>query len=59
MGSRPPLLRDKLMCTLLAIGMPGPMEWIIIGALGLLLFGKHCPKSVRAWARESSNLRRA
>jgi sec-independent protein translocase protein TatA len=32
------------MCTLLAFGMPGPMEWIIIGALGLLLFGKRLPE---------------
>jgi TatA/E family protein of Tat protein translocase len=28
---------------LLAIGMPGPFEWIIIAGLGLLVFGKRLP----------------
>lgn len=28
----------------LAIGMPGPFEWIIIAALGLLIFGKRLPE---------------
>ena len=28
----------------LAWGMPGPMEWIIIGLFGLLLFGKRLPE---------------
>jgi hypothetical protein len=27
----------------LAFGMPGPLEWIIIAALGLLIFGKRLP----------------
>jgi sec-independent protein translocase protein TatA len=27
----------------LAIAMPGMFEWIIIGALGLLIFGKRLP----------------
>ena len=27
----------------LALGMPGLTEWIIIGALGLLIFGKRLP----------------
>ena len=29
---------------LLAIGMPGPFEWIIIAGLGLLVFGKRLPE---------------
>ena len=28
----------------LALGMPGLTEWIIIGALGLLIFGKRLPE---------------
>ena len=28
----------------LAIGMPGPFEWIIIAGLGLLIFGKRLPE---------------
>ncbi len=28
----------------LAIGMPGTFEWIIIGFIGLLLFGKRLPE---------------
>jgi sec-independent protein translocase protein TatA len=31
------------MFTSLALGMPGLTEWIIIGALGLLFFGKRLP----------------
>ena len=31
------------MLTPLALGMPGLTEWIIIGALGLLFFGKRLP----------------
>ncbi len=27
----------------LAFGMPGPTEWIIIGILGVLIFGKRLP----------------
>jgi sec-independent protein translocase protein TatA len=32
----------------LAIGMPGVTEWIIIGAIGLLLFGKRLPEVGRS-----------
>ncbi|HZZ42197.1 MAG TPA: twin-arginine translocase TatA/TatE family subunit [Tepidisphaeraceae bacterium] len=32
----------------LAIGMPGPFEWLIIGAIGLLLFGKRLPEVGRS-----------
>ncbi len=28
----------------LAIGMPGPFEWVIIAGLGLLIFGKRLPE---------------
>jgi sec-independent protein translocase protein TatA len=28
----------------LAIGMPGPFEWIIIAGIGLLIFGKRLPE---------------
>lgn len=31
------------MLTTLAIGMPGPMEWIIILGLALLIFGNRLP----------------
>lgn len=32
----------------LAISMPGLTEWIIIGALGLLIFGKRLPEVGRS-----------
>ncbi len=32
----------------LALGMPGGWEWLIIGAIGLLLFGKRLPEVGRA-----------
>ena len=32
----------------IAIGMPGLTEWIIIGALGLLIFGKRLPEVGRS-----------
>src|SRR3954447_15453466 len=32
----------------LALGMPGVTEWIIIGAIGLLLFGKRLPEVGRS-----------
>lgn len=32
----------------LALGMPGLTEWIIIGAIGLLLFGKRLPEVGRS-----------
>ena len=32
----------------LAIGMPGMFEWIIIGGIGLLIFGKRLPEVGRS-----------
>ena len=32
----------------LAIGWPGPMEWIIIGGLALLVFGRRLPDVARS-----------
>src|SRR3954462_13917689 len=32
----------------LAIGMPGAAEWIVIGAIGLLIFGKRLPEVGRS-----------
>jgi sec-independent protein translocase protein TatA len=32
----------------LALGMPGVTEWIIIGAFGLLIFGKRLPEVGRS-----------
>ena len=32
----------------LAIGMPGPFEWMIIAGLGLLIFGKRLPEVGRS-----------
>ena len=34
--------------TLLALGMPGAAEWIIIAAFGLLIFGKRLPEVGRS-----------
>src|SRR3954470_5559902 len=34
----------QIMAYTLALGMPGLTEWIIIGALGLLIFGKRLPE---------------
>lgn len=33
---------------MLAFGMPGMMEWIVIGGLGLLIFGKRLPEVGRS-----------
>jgi sec-independent protein translocase protein TatA len=32
----------------IALGMPGVTEWIIIGAVGLLIFGKRLPEVGRS-----------
>lgn len=37
--------------SILALGMPGPLELIIIGAIGLLLFGKRLPEVGKGLAR--------
>ena len=37
-----------LLTDVLALGMPGLTEWIIIGALGLLIFGKRLPEVGRS-----------
>ncbi len=34
--------------TTLAFGMPGPWEWIVIGILGVLIFGKRLPEVGRS-----------
>jgi sec-independent protein translocase protein TatA len=36
------------MVTPIAIGMPGGAEWIVIAAIGLLLFGKRLPEVGRS-----------
>jgi sec-independent protein translocase protein TatA len=38
----------QIMAYTLALGMPGLTEWIIIGALGLLIFGKRLPEVGRS-----------
>jgi sec-independent protein translocase protein TatA len=35
----------------LALGMPGPFEWILIAGLGLLLFGKRLPEVGKSLGR--------
>jgi sec-independent protein translocase protein TatA len=37
-----------MLLNVLAIAMPGLTEWIIIGALGLLIFGKRLPEVGRS-----------
>lgn len=37
--------------SLLALGMPGPLEMIIIAGIGLLLFGKRLPEVGKGLAR--------
>lgn len=32
----------------LAISMPGPVEWIVIGGIALLVFGKRLPEVARS-----------
>ncbi len=34
--------------TTLAFGMPGPWEWLVIGILGVLIFGKRLPEVGRS-----------
>src|SRR4051794_6667582 len=36
------------MLNTLAIGMPGPFEWIIIAGIGLMIFGKRLPEVGRS-----------
>jgi sec-independent protein translocase protein TatA len=36
------------MQTTLALAMPGMMEWIVIGGIGLLIFGKRLPEVGRS-----------
>jgi len=40
-------LIDYLSPPVLAWGLPGGYEWIVIGALGLLIFGKRLPGAAR------------
>jgi len=42
----------------LAIGMPGLFEWIIIGGLGLLIFGKRLPEVGRGVGQMIVNFKR-
>src|SRR5438045_4545969 len=38
----------QIMAYTLALGMPGLTEWIVIAALGLLIFGKRLPEVGRS-----------
>jgi len=44
--------------TLFAIGMPGPMELIIIGIIGVLLFGSQLPKIARSMGQAIPSFRK-
>jgi sec-independent protein translocase protein TatA len=37
-----------MLSSTLALAMPGVTEWIVIGAIGLLLFGKRLPEVGRS-----------
>ena len=41
-------MTSHMLAPVLALGMPGLTEWIIIGALGLLIFGKRLPEVGRS-----------
>ena len=41
-------MTPHMLAPVLALGMPGLTEWIIIGALGLLIFGKRLPEVGRS-----------
>ena len=42
----------------IALGMPGLTEWIIIGAIGLLLFGKRLPEVGRGMGQAITNFKK-
>lgn len=39
---------DLALQPVLALGMPGPWEWIVIGVLGVIIFGKRLPSVGRS-----------
>ena len=39
---------DSSLQPVLALGMPGPWEWIVIGVLGVIIFGKRLPSVGRS-----------
>jgi len=42
----------------LALGMPGGWEWLIIGAIGLLIFGRRLPEVGRSLGRSIVEFKR-
>ena len=42
------MLPTSDLASLLAFGMPGLFEWIVIGGIGLLIFGKRLPEVGRS-----------
>ncbi|MFN0057540.1 MAG: twin-arginine translocase TatA/TatE family subunit [Planctomycetota bacterium] len=46
-------MSPSILCavTALGFGMPGPMEWVIIMIVALLLFGKRLPEIMRSMGR--------